>query len=236
MGLFSEPHANTFAHSPSSLVFAQDAKLQAAVGFHLTDIFPAAARTLDALTTYPEADSSLRTGFTLANDTVDKEPIFATIAKDAVRAKRVAMAMASFNGSEGYEMRHLVDHVDLRGADASGGTFVDMGGSHGFVCVEMAKRWRGMKFVVQDLAGSIATAPKHVTEDRQVLERITFMAHDFFTEQVVKNADGIPPFSRSPSLVTRFLTGGKKSTSSASYSTTTPTPTPSTSSGPSSRP
>lgn len=68
-----------------------------------------------------------------------------------------------------------------------------------FVCVDIAKKFKKMRFVVQDLPKTVETAPKPIDEDAQVAERISFQAHDFFTEQTVKDADS--QFSLSLSLL-----------------------------------
>lgn len=99
--------------------------------------------------------------------------------------------MKSLTGGEGYEVSYLLDNYDWASIDENGGTVVDVGGSHGFVCVDLAKRWKRMKFVVQDLPNMIAGAPQH---DGDIGARITFQAHDFLTEQTVRGADGEFPF------------------------------------------
>jgi len=189
-GFFREPTPGVIAHTPTSRLLAQDTNLTAWLGFQLEDIFPAGAHVLEALKKHPEATSLTRTGFNFANGTVDKEPMFVTFAKDPPRAKRMALAMASLSGGKGYEVSHLVNSYDFSDVDSRGGTLVDLGGSHGFACVEIGQRWRNMKFVVQDLQRTIDTAPKPICDDEQVAERITLQAHDFFTDQVVKDADG----------------------------------------------
>ena len=98
-------------------------------------------------------------------------------------------AMVSLTGGEGYEVSHFVDGYDLSDIDAKGRTFVDVGGSHGFVCVDLAKKYKNIKFVVQDLPKTIESAPTPITEDSQAAERIELVPHDFFTEQVTKDAD-----------------------------------------------
>ncbi|TDZ75074.1 Chlorophenol O-methyltransferase [Colletotrichum trifolii] len=187
--IFCEPSPGAIAHTAASRLLAEDQALQDWVGYNLEDNFPASAHVLQALKAYPEATSLTRTGFNFAFDTVDEEPMFVTFGKDPARAKRFGGAMVSLTGGEGYEIRHLVDAYDFSDVDSRGGTLVDVGGSRGFVCVDLAKRWRNMKFVVQDLQKTVDSAPKPVSEDAQVAGRIEFMAHDFFTEQVVRNAD-----------------------------------------------
>ncbi|KAK1758615.1 o-methyltransferase [Echria macrotheca] len=191
--IFREPSPGVIAHTAASRVLAEDGELQAWVGLNTEDIFPAAAHVLPAIKTYPEATSLTRAGFCFAFDTVDKEPMFVTFGKDPSRARRMAQAMASLTGGEGYEVSHLVDvengGYDFSEIDAAGGTMVDLGGSHGFVCVDIAKRWKNMKFIVQDLPKTVESAPKPLHEDPEIAGRITLQAHDFFSEQPVKGAD-----------------------------------------------
>lgn len=188
--IFAEPSPGVIAHTAASRLLAEDAELQAWISFNSEEGFPSAARTLDALRAYPEATSMVRTGFNFAFDTVDKEPMFVTFGKDPMRARRMGAAMASLTGGEGYEVSYLVDNYDFGNVDAKAGTLVDIGGSHGFVCVHLAKKYRNMKFIVQDLPKTVESAPSPISDDVQVGERISFMAHDFFTEQPVKDADG----------------------------------------------
>ncbi|KUI63993.1 Sterigmatocystin 8-O-methyltransferase [Cytospora mali] len=187
--IFSEPSPGVIAHTAASRLLATDDNLVAWVGFNSEDIFPSAAHTLEALKKFPDATSLTQSGFQFAFNTVDKEPIFSTFRKDETRARRMGLAMASLTNGEGYEPSFFVNGCDLSEVDARSGTFVDIGGSHGFVCVELARRWRGMRFVVQDLVSTVESAPNPVSEGGQVAERVKFMAHDFFMEQVVKGAD-----------------------------------------------
>jgi len=112
--------------------------------------------------------------------------MFATLGKDPVRGKRFGGAMKSLTGGEGYEIHYLVDNYPWDQIDEHGGTVVDLGGSHGFVCVDLAQKYKNTKFVVQDLPKMVASAPKL---EGDLAERITFMGHDFYTPQTVKAAD-----------------------------------------------
>jgi hypothetical protein len=192
--IFREVSPGVIAHTAASRCIAEDEDLQAWIGFNTEDIFPASAHVLQALETYPEAVELTQTGFNFAFNTVEKEPMFVTFGKDPDRAKRMGRAMASMTGGEGYEVRYLTEGYDLSDIDSKEGVFVDVGGSHGFVCVDLAKRYKKMRFVVQDLPKTVESAPKPVCEDGQVAGRIELMAHDFFTEQTVKGADGMLTF------------------------------------------
>ncbi|KAG8408832.1 Alpha-1,3-mannosyltransferase cmt1 [Metarhizium acridum] len=187
--IFCEPEPGLIAHTAASRKLAEDGALQDWVGFNSEDIFPSAAKVLESLQEHPEATSLTTTGFNYAFDTVDKEPMFVTFGKDPARAKRMGGAMASLTGGEGYEVSHFVDNYDFSQENKRGGTFVDIGGSHGFVSVDLAKKWKNMKFIVQDLPKTVSSAPKPICDDESIAERVQFEAHDFFKEQPVKGAD-----------------------------------------------
>ncbi|PHH83547.1 hypothetical protein CDD83_2962 [Cordyceps sp. RAO-2017] len=187
--IFREVSPGVIGHTASSRLLAQDVGLQDWVGFNSEEVFPAAAKVLSALRAYPEATSLTTTGFNFAFDTVGKEPMFVTFGKDPARARRMGGAMASLSGGEGYEVRHFVDNYDLSGVDEKRGTFVDIGGSHGFVSVELARKWKNTTFVVQDLPKTVDSAPRPICDDASVGARIRLQAHDFFEEQPVKDAD-----------------------------------------------
>jgi hypothetical protein len=211
--IFKEVSPGVVAHTAASRVLAEDKPMQDWVGFCVEDMWPvrfpfpepsisaanssmdrlivvisqAASRTIDALTAHPSASSVLQTGFCIANNTTDVEPLFVTMGRSPARAHRFGGAMKSLTSGEGYEVSYLLDNYDWASIDEIGGTVVDVGGSHGFVCVDLARRWKRMRFVVQDLPNMIAGAPEY---DGDIGERITFQAHDFMTEQPVRGADG----------------------------------------------
>ncbi|KAI5867814.1 S-adenosyl-L-methionine-dependent methyltransferase [Durotheca rogersii] len=208
--LFQEPRPGVIAHTAASRLLVEDPSLRAWVGFNTEDLYPASAHVLDALRRFPEATSLQRTGFNVAFNTIDQEPMFVTFGRDAERARRMGNAMRSLTGGEGYELAHLTTVttttttgagqgaaattatgplLDLAAEDARGGTLVDVGGSHGFACAHLAERYRGIQFVVQDLARTVESAPRPAHADAQVARRIQFEAHDFFTEQPVRGAD-----------------------------------------------
>lgn len=58
-----------------------------------------------------------------------------------------------------------------------------VGGSQGFVCEALARKFPSMKFIVQDLEEVVHDAQGCVSPD--VADRIDFMAHDFFQPQPV---------------------------------------------------
>lgn len=61
------------------------------------------------------------------------------------------------------------------------GTVVDVGGGNGYIAVAIAKAFPKLTFVVQDLP--LNEGPAKATIPEELKERVTFMAHDFFTPQ-----------------------------------------------------
>ncbi|KAG9243416.1 S-adenosyl-L-methionine-dependent methyltransferase [Calycina marina] len=184
--IFHEPSPGVVAHTAGSRVLAENQAMDAWVGFCVEDIWPASSQTVKAIELNPSSSEPTQAGFCVSNDTVNKEPMFATFGKDHLRAKRMGAAMASLTGGEGYEVSYMLDNYNWAPIDAKGGTLVDIGGSHGFFCVELAHRYPNMKFIVQELPETVASAPKL---DEDIADRIAFQAHDFHTEQPVKGAD-----------------------------------------------
>jgi hypothetical protein len=92
--------------------------------------------------------------------------------------------MSAFMASAGFELHHLTDHKLW--ASLNKGLAVDLGGSHGDAMVALATAYHSLKCVVQDLSCKIESRPKSPSD---VADQVTFMVHDFFEEQPVKNAD-----------------------------------------------
>ena len=101
------------------------------------------------------------------------------------RAKRFADAMSFANAAPDVNFEHFVQSFDF--ASLGQGTVVDVGGSHGTVAIAIAKRYPDIRCIVQDLPATIAEAPTDLPAG--VGDRVSFMSHDFLTEQPVKGAD-----------------------------------------------
>ncbi|KAK0663249.1 O-methyltransferase gsfB [Lasiodiplodia hormozganensis] len=180
--VFCEPRPGYVAHTAASMALL-DPTMNDWVGLCSSDFFPAAARTVDAMQKWPGSQEPTQCGFSVAWD-IDV-PMFVEIGRNPARAKRFGRAMHSLTGGEGYEVDYLVNGYPW---DALGkATVVDVGGSHGFVPVALAKRFPDLRFVVQDLPKTVADGPAHIPPE--FADRIEFQAHDFFTEQPVAGAD-----------------------------------------------
>jgi SAM-dependent methyltransferase len=89
--------------------------------------------------------------------------------------------MSFFTTGEGYSLRHLTDSYPW--SSFTSGTVVDLGGSHGDAAFALARKYPELHLIVQDLPAVVANS----TEEKGL--NVGFMAHDFFEEQPVKDAD-----------------------------------------------
>lgn len=93
--------------------------------------------------------------------------------------------MSLFSTGEGYKPLHLLDNYQW--AAIGKGTVVDVGGSDGVFGIAIAQRFPDLHCIVQDRPDVIAESAKKIPNE--LVDRVTFMAHDFFTTQPIKNAD-----------------------------------------------
>ena len=91
--------------------------------------------------------------------------------------------MSLHQHTKGHESSHLLDNYPWSELGAC--TVVDVGGSHGASSIALAKRFPAIQCVVQDLPGTIAT----IKIPLELEGRVKCMAHDFFKEQPIKDAD-----------------------------------------------
>lgn len=168
-----------------------------------TEIHPATMRITDAMQKWPGseepnqtvrspcifvlllrniADPSPSQGYSLANNT--KDSAFTHMAKFPGRSERFLNAMTLFSKGPENSPKWLLENYPWN--HVSSGKIVDVGGSGGEYSIPIMEAFPGMECVVQDLPQVIAEAPS-LSQDLK--ERVSFMAHDFFTEQPVKGAD-----------------------------------------------
>ena len=114
------------------------------------------------------------------------KPFYEEIARFPERATRFASAMGLANASQGMKPVHIVEDNHWTGLGRNA-TLVDIGGSHGQVSIEFATKFPGLHCVVQDVGSVISEAKGMLPE--HLAGQITFMEHDFFTEQPIKNAE-----------------------------------------------
>ena len=95
--------------------------------------------------------------------------------------------MSMFESGHGSAISALLKHYPW-GAIGKG-TIVDVGGSHGSRGIAIAEKYPSLHCIVLDLPEVVADGPSKIPSDLK--SRVTFAAHDFFTEppEVAKAAD-----------------------------------------------
>lgn len=157
------------------------------IRYSTDDLWHAAYHMGDALARYPGSEEPGETGFSLANKT--SKDMFQFFAEKPELSLRFAAAMRFINGRPGLEPERVINgyHWDKVGKGGIG-TVVDVGGSHGKICIELARRFPSLSFIVQDLDEQVVRDAERQRPE-EVADRVRFMAHDFFKEQPVKGAD-----------------------------------------------
>ena len=95
--------------------------------------------------------------------------------------------MSMFESGHGSAISSLLEHYPW--SVVGEGTIVDVGGSHGNRSIAIAEKFPSIRCIVLDLPEVVADGPSKINSDLK--SRVTFAAHDFFTEppEVAKGAD-----------------------------------------------
>ncbi|KAL8838358.1 MAG: hypothetical protein Q9170_002165 [Blastenia crenularia] len=181
--IFSSPTPDTVAHTASSRLFVTEPDWRDIIGLQTDELSPATTRTFEALKQFGDTGEPQHTAFALQNG----KPIFEVLGSDPERGRRFGSAMRHWTKGKAYGLEHLAQGYDWNSIDQAGAIVVDIGGGHGSVSQVLAKATKNIKFVVQDLPGTVEQAKKEIPSDMS--GRIEFIAHDFFTEQPTKEAD-----------------------------------------------
>jgi len=183
--LFVEPSPGFVAHTTLSRMLLINPDAFDALGFVLEELIPASNQLLPALAKYSNSSEPNETAFNIENKT--SLSMFDYLALNPERAQRLGAGMKFFTQGEGFDVKHLIAGNDWRSLDHPGAVVVDMGGGHGAVSQALASATTNITFIVQDLAGTVNKGASLLPDTLQ--GRVQFMKHDFFTEQVIKNAD-----------------------------------------------
>ncbi|KAI0123919.1 S-adenosyl-L-methionine-dependent methyltransferase [Xylariales sp. AK1849] len=177
--MFYEPRPGYVAHTATTKVMAREPLIKDWTGMSTDVLFPGAAGLTEALRKEPAANDPAKTGFMFAKGN-GESGMYMYLEKHPEQARRFAGVMGAFQQDDAYAPRHLINTWPN---DVQNGKLVDLGGSTGTVAFALAEEFPGLEIVVQDLPGAL--------EATQVREgkNVSFMPHDFFNEQPVKDAD-----------------------------------------------
>lgn len=173
--IFSEKRPGYISHSASSRVLAENPGIQESLDMMREELLAKSLWIPDALEKWPSADEPSQTAYLLGEGS-DQPNFFAHLAQYPQREQRFANSMKTFS--------RLMDiAAQYPWENFANGTVVDVGGSAGEAAFSIAKRYPKLKLIVQDLPQVVATA----TEREGI--HVSFMSHDFFEPQPVKDAD-----------------------------------------------
>ncbi|ROV99193.1 hypothetical protein VPNG_08247 [Cytospora leucostoma] len=181
--IFEEPRPGVISHSAASRLLAEDSGVHDFVATCSDELWQAAAQTCNAMARFPGSEEPTETGFSLANNT--NKSMYEFLSDYPERSSRFANMMKSFTEGRPFDLKYVTDFYPWE--QHNGGTFVDVGGSQGFVCIALARKFPSISFIVQDLEPVIKEAQGKVPSD--VADRVSFMVHDFFTPQPILGAD-----------------------------------------------
>ncbi|KIW99131.1 uncharacterized protein Z519_00794 [Cladophialophora bantiana CBS 173.52] len=134
------------------------------VGYATEESFLAALKLAEAVDKHPGSQEKNTMAWILGHNT--DLPMFVSTSKGILRGY-----------NEAFDWKALGD-----------GLVADVGGSSGHCCFEVAEIAPELKFIVQDLEKVATQAQQERTSDKHA-ERVEFQTHNFFTPQLVKNAD-----------------------------------------------
>lgn len=183
--IFAEPHPGVITHSAASRLLATDPALQDWLDYTTHEHWNAAYHTADAMSKFPASGEPNQTGFSVAHDTDKSFFAFLSGRPERLRVFASVMRYITQRPELGPE---LVVQAYPWGDLPEGATVVDVGGSHGLVSIELARRFPGLQFVVQDLDEPVVRNAD-ARKPAEVAGRVQFMTHDFFREQPVRGAD-----------------------------------------------
>lgn len=184
--IFKEPSPGRIAHSAASRLLATDDLLFDWLGAGVDVLLP--QKYLGkAMMKFPEMDEANRSAASLAFPSKQEgeyQSFYQYVGQDPERAKIFARGMSSFQKGDGFAAKHVVDGFDWASLPP-GSTVVDVGGSHGEIDMAIARKYPHLRFVVQDLPETIASAEeaKKIIQDEGL--NVKFMVHDFLTPQTI---------------------------------------------------
>ena len=182
-GYFVEQSPGQVAHSAMSLLLATSPSTQDYVGHSIGFSYPVSTKMVEMTERYQGSDAKNETAFNVAHDTA--LPMFAWLKGEKEHSARFGRLMGAMRAAPIYSVSHLVDGYDW--SAVGGGKVVDVGGSLGHTSLAIAEKNPQIDFVIQDLPEVVEQGRAKVPDAAS--QKLEFVAHDFFQEQPIKDAD-----------------------------------------------
>ncbi|OAG07853.1 S-adenosyl-L-methionine-dependent methyltransferase [Paraphaeosphaeria sporulosa] len=170
-------------HTASSALLLREQYMMHYYGFFVEQMFPASAKLADALEKYQHSTAAQDTAFGLAFNT--DETLFKYLENRPELMARFVGAMEGVNRDPSQSQKHVITGYSW--AELGEATVVDVGGSSGFMSVELAKHYPKIKFVVQDYKNNVEEGAAKLPSE--LTDQVKFLPHNFFDPQPVVGAE-----------------------------------------------
>ena len=179
---FYEPVPGSVAHTAGSklLIVMRDT-----VGYIVDETFSSGPRIGAVAEMFPKSEERNHSPWNVAHG-IDK-PMFEYFETNPKRMTRFLGHMDTLGGSQGWNIKHLVNGYDWEGIGK--GKVVDIGGGIGHACLAVAEVAPDLEFVVQDLEKCIVGAKEYMQKQGKEKASLSFQVHNFFTPEPVQGVE-----------------------------------------------
>lgn len=178
--VFVEPRKGYVAHNALSRVIHDDPLVSQWIKHSNEEMRPATVKLIDAMTKWPGSEEIDETGFMLAHGIT----FWDALKQTPERTQSFVDGMVYLHRQSVFDVAHLVRDIGWT-PETTPRKLVDVGGSHGNIDMHLLRAFPSLTCVVQDLPEVAESAS--VPADLE--GRLSFVAHDFFTAQPVRDAD-----------------------------------------------
>ncbi|CAI6331164.1 unnamed protein product [Periconia digitata] len=172
--------SESFQHTAASAAFARNKGLHATADMQMDDMLSAVAVTTAAIEHSPMLYSQELSPF----NTAYGMSMYNYYKLHPSKAARFAEAMRSYSQLD-RQISELRDTFPWESLE--GGKIVDIGGGSGHISIALARRFKSLRFVVQDISTEMLAQAQDTIKDLD--GRVTFQQHNFFDIQPVADAD-----------------------------------------------
>ena len=183
--IFTEQGTGQVAHTASSRMLATNPELSDTISMMAKEIWPLGVKMTEAVKLNPQCSEPTETSFSLLYE--PGVTMWELLGSDPEREARFQSAMSWFSTFDSWSLKHLINGYPWEEVDVPGARLVDVGGGQGSVAVALAESTKDIKFIVQDFGAIIEKGKKALPSHLE--DRVSFMEHDFFSDQVVDDAD-----------------------------------------------
>ncbi|KAH8703679.1 O-methyltransferase-domain-containing protein [Talaromyces proteolyticus] len=170
-------------HTAASALLVRNRSMMDYYGFFVEQMFPTSAKLAEALEKYQDSTAAEDTAFGLAFNT--KETLFQFLEQRPELQARFAGAMEGVGKDPSQSQRHVITGYPW--AELGEATVVDVGGSSGFMSVELAQAYPNLILVVEDYKKNIEQGAAQLPPE--LTSRVKFVPHNFFDPQPVVGAE-----------------------------------------------